>query len=78
MRAAMEVTVRDGQFVFGAFDLASLTPAQRSALTRLLIEEARAARARAIGQALLRLPRLLRGMSRRAYRPLARHCLAQN
>jgi hypothetical protein len=74
----MEFTMRDGHFVVEASDLASLTPAQRSALTRLLIRRAREARARAIGKALLRLPRRLRGVLWRAYGPVARRCLAQH
>jgi len=69
----MEFTMRD---VVEASDLASLTPVHRSALTRLLIRQAHEARARAIGKALLRLPRRLRGVLWRTYGPLARRCLA--
>jgi hypothetical protein len=74
----VELTMHDDHFVVEASDLASLTPAQRSVLTRLLIRRAREARARAIGQALLRLPRRLRGVLRRAHGRLTRRCLAQH
>jgi hypothetical protein len=68
----------DDELVVGAFDPASLTPVQRSALTRLLIRQAREARARAIGKTLLRPPHRLLGLLRRAYGPLVRHCPAQH
>ena len=67
----------DGHFVVEASDLGSLTPAQRSVLTRLLIRRAREARARAIGRALLRLARGLFGLFRRANGPLARRSFAR-
>jgi hypothetical protein len=73
----MEFTMCDGHFVVEACDLASLTPAQRSVLTRLLIRRAREARARAIGQALLRFTRGLFGLFRRANQPGARRSFAQ-
>jgi hypothetical protein len=77
MRAEMEFTMCGGHFVVEASGLASLTPAQRSALTRLLIRQAREARARAIGQALLRLALGLFGSFRRANQPRARRSFAQ-
>jgi hypothetical protein len=73
----MEFTVRDGGWTIRTSDLELLTPAQRSALTRLLIRQAREARARAIGKALLRLPHGLRGLFRRPHGRAPRRSLAQ-
>jgi hypothetical protein len=58
-RAATEVDMRDGPFVIRRSDLESLTPAQRLALSRWLIQQAHEARALAIGEAVMRLPRVL-------------------
>jgi hypothetical protein len=58
--------MRDDGWAIPTSDWQSLTPAERGALTRMLIRQAREARARAIGAALLRLPRRLRALRWRA------------
>jgi hypothetical protein len=62
----MGLTMGDDGWAIRTSDLQSLTPAERNALTRLLIRQAHRARARAIGVALLRLPHRLRALYRRA------------
>jgi hypothetical protein len=73
----MEFTMRDDGRAIPTSDWQSLTPAERSALTRVLIRQAREARARAIGAALLRLPHRLRALRPRLFALRPRASLAR-
>ena len=73
----MEFTMRDDGWAIPTSDRQSLTPAERSALTRILIRKAHEARARAIGAALLRLPHRLHALRRRLFVLRSRGSLAR-
>ena len=73
----MEFTMRDDGWAIPTSDWQSLTPAERSALMRMLIRQAHEARARVIGAALLRLPHRLHALHRRLFALLPRSSLAR-
>jgi hypothetical protein len=73
----MEFTMRDDGWAIPTSDWQSLTPAERSALTRMLIRQAHEARARAIGAALLRWPHRPRALRRQLFALRPRGSLAR-
>ena len=69
--------MRDSLFVIQHSDLQSLTPAQRHELIGQLMRQAHKARARAIGEALLRLASALCIRFGRAHEPAVQRVIAR-